>query len=70
MIGVRVILLSLFEHILRSAAHRADPIVREFRKRGVGRDVAIRIALFRIINVAADLTFPFFHLCLRFQMML
>jgi hypothetical protein len=54
--------LSLLKHIFGSAAYRTDPIVREFFKRGIWRDIAIRIALFWIINIAANFTFPFFHL--------
>jgi hypothetical protein len=57
--------LNLFKHIFRSAAYGADPTVREFMKGCVGGDIPIGIALFRIVNITTDITFPFFHLCLQ-----
>jgi len=56
--------LSFFKHIFGSAAHRADPVVREFTKRCVWRDITVGIALFWIIDVTTDFAFPLFHLYL------
>jgi hypothetical protein len=58
----RDFILSFFKHIFGGAAHRADPIVGEFFKGGIWRDVTIGIAFFRIIDITADIAFPFFHL--------
>jgi len=55
-------MLSLFKHIFGSAAYGADPTFREFIKGCVRGDISIRIALFRIVNITADITFPFLHL--------
>ena len=55
-------MLNLFKHIFWSAAHRADPFVREFVKGCVWRDITVGIALFRIVNITTDFTFPFLHL--------
>jgi len=57
--------LNLFKHIFFSAAHRADPSIREFFKGGIGRNITIGIAFFWIINITANFTLPFFHLSLR-----
>jgi len=56
--------LSFFKHIFGSAAHWADPTVRKFIKGGARWDITVRIAIFRIVNITANLTFPFFHLSL------
>ena len=53
---------NLLKHIFGSAADRANPTVREFIKGCVRGDISIGIALFRIVNITADFTFPFFHL--------
>jgi hypothetical protein len=58
-------MLNLFKHIFGSAAHGADPTVREFIKGCVRGDIPIRVALFGIVNITADITFPFFHLNLQ-----
>jgi hypothetical protein len=50
-----------FKHILGSAAERADPVLREFFKRGVGRDVIVRVTLFRIVDITTDTAFVLFH---------
>jgi hypothetical protein len=50
-----------FKHILGSATERADPVLREFFKRGVGRDVIVRITLFRIVDITTHITFVLFH---------
>jgi len=55
--------LNFFEHIFGSAAHRADPVLGEFAKRGVWRDIPVGIALFWIIDVTTDFTLPLFHRC-------
>jgi len=54
--------LSLFKHVFGGAAHGTDPIVREFIEGCVGWDIPIGIAFFRIVDITADITFPFFHL--------
>ena len=57
--------LILLKHIFGSAAHRANPTVREFIKARVRGDISVGIALFRIVNITADFAFPFFHRCLQ-----
>jgi len=56
--------LNFFKHIFGSAAHWADPVIREFAKRCVWRNITVRIALFWIINVTTDFALPLFHLYL------
>lgn len=56
--------LFLFEHIFGSPAHRADPSVGKFFKGCARRDITVRIALLGVVNITANLTFPFFHLSL------
>ncbi len=58
---VRMVILNFFEHIFGSAAHRANPTVRQFVKGCAGGDIAFRVPFFRIINVTTNLAFPFLH---------
>ena len=58
--------LSLFKHIFGSAAHRANPTIRNFIKGCVRRNVPIGITLFWIVDITADVTFIFFHLFLLY----
>ena len=44
------------------ATDRAFPIIRNILKRSTGRDVSIRIPLYRVIYVTADGTAISFHL--------
>ena len=67
-VEVRCVMLSLFKHIFGSAAHGADPTFREFIKGCIRGDITIGIALFGIVNITADITFPFFHLYLLFEL--
>ncbi len=60
----RNLTLFLFKHIFGSAAHWADPSVGKFIKGCARRDITVRIALFGIVNITANLAFPFFHLSL------
>jgi hypothetical protein len=60
--GMESLDLNLFKHVFGSAAHRANPTVREFIKGCVRGDISIGITLFRIVNITADVTFPFLHL--------
>jgi hypothetical protein len=59
-------MLNLLKHIFGGAAHRTNPTFRKFIKRCVRGDIPVRIALFGIVNITADITFPFFHLDLLF----
>jgi len=59
--GMESLDLILLKHIFGSAAQRANPTVREFIKGCVRGDISVGIALFRIVNITADVTFPFFH---------
>jgi len=59
--------LNFYKHIFGSAAHWANPVIREFVKRGVWGDIAVGIALFWIIDVTADFAFPLFHFYLPFR---
>jgi hypothetical protein len=63
--GMESLDLILLKHIFGSAAHRANPTVREFTEGRVRGDISVGIALFRIVNITADFTFPFFHRCLQ-----
>jgi len=56
--------LFLFKHIFGSTAHGADPSVGKFFKGCARRDITVRIALLGIVNITANLAFPFFHLSL------
>ena len=56
----------LFKHIFRGAAQRANPVVRQRFKRGIRGNVAIVIAIFWLVDVTADLTFPLVHLNLLY----
>ena len=56
--------LCLFKHKFGSAAHWADPTIRKFIEWRVRGDISVRIALFGIVNITANITFPFFHLSL------
>jgi len=58
--------LFLFKHIFGSTAHGADPSVGKFSKGCARRDITVRIALLGIVNITANLAFPFFHLSLLF----
>ncbi len=60
----RNVRLGLFKHIFGSAAHRADPRVGKFVKGCARRNIAVRVAIFGVVNITANLTFPFFHLSL------
>ncbi len=60
--------LFFFKHILGSAAHWADPSVGEFTKGCARRDIPVRIALLGIVNITANLAFPFFHLSLLWSL--
>jgi hypothetical protein len=60
--------LNLFKHIFGGAAHRTDPTVGKLIERGIGGYIPIGIALCRIIDIATDLTFPFFHLHLLYDL--
>ena len=46
--------LLLLKLILADSADWADPILRNIRKSGAGRDAAVRVAVCRIIDVPAD----------------
>ena len=56
--------LFFFKHIFGSAAHRADPSVWKFIKGCARRDITVRIAILGIVNITANLAFPFFHFSL------
>ncbi len=58
---IRMMILNLFKHIFRSAADRANPVFRQFVKRCAGRDIAVGIALFWIVDVTTDFAFPPLH---------
>jgi len=58
---VRMMILILFKHIFGSAAHRANPVVRQFVKRCAGRDITVGIAFFWIIDVTTNFAFPLWH---------
>jgi hypothetical protein len=58
--------LNFFKHIFGSAAHGANPVVGKFVKRCIGRNIPVRIAFSRIINVTTDFALPFLHLNLLF----
>lgn len=60
--------LFLFKHIFGSTAHGADPSVGKFFKGCARRDIPVRIALLGIVNITANLAFPFFHLSLLCQL--
>jgi hypothetical protein len=59
--GMESLDLILLKHIFGSAAHRANPVVRQFVKRCVRRNIAIGVAFFWIIDVATNFAFPLFH---------
>lgn len=59
----RRIRISLLLRILLFPYHRsAEPVVRQIFKSCSGSDTSVRIPIFRIINIAARLTYIFFHL--------
>jgi hypothetical protein len=49
------------EEILAHAALGTDPVFREFLKRSPGTDAVLRVALLRVIDIAAGGAFPLFH---------
>ncbi len=53
-----------FKHIFGGSAQGADPIIGKFFERRVGRNVIVRITLFRIVDVTTDRAFVFLHCAL------
>lgn len=59
--GVSV-LFFFCEYFFSHTTDRAEPVVRQIFKSCSGSDTSVRIPIFRIINIAARLTYIFFHL--------
>lgn len=59
--GVSV-LVFLCEYFFSHTTDWAEPVVRQIFKSCSGSDTSVRIPIFRIINIAARLTYIFFHL--------
>lgn len=59
--GVSV-LVFFCEYFFSHTTDRAEPVVRQIFKSCSGSDTSVRIPIFRIINIAARLTYIFFHL--------
>jgi hypothetical protein len=57
--------LNLLEHVFGGAAGGANPVVRDFRERGVRRNPSILVALLRIVDITANRTFVFIHIDLQ-----
>src|SRR4030042_3026338 len=49
------------ELILPRAAEGAHPVVRDALEGGTGRHAVVRVAVGRVVDVAADDASPFFH---------
>src|SRR5512140_2517414 len=49
------------EFVFPRAAEGADPVVRNVLEGGAGRHAVVRVAVDRIVDVAADDASPFFH---------
>ena len=59
-----MILCNFFELVLRGSAYRTAPVFRELFKGYAWFNTVVRVPFFRIIKIAANSTFPLFHLSL------